>query len=188
MARLQKHITRMLSSQHSSLSSMPRIRIVAFITKMFLTSRLTVSMGVKSALFITPIGMMLLIGAIIAVSSLSSDQRLIFYMFGVTSILVEVLRTSFNTPVLLTLMQPLPIHERLRAHNIVKGIMDPFAFFITGVVLLTVNYLGKKADLIHLCYTPACSRRSVDHRGNTGEPQIRSHTDQNNQQQVFQQG
>lgn len=129
------------------------IRIVAFITKMFLTSRLTVSIGVKSALFITPIGMMILIGAIIAVSTLSSDQRLIFYMFGVTSILVEVLRTSFNTPVLLTLMQPLPIHERLRAHNIVKGIMDPFAFFITGVVLLTVNYLGKKADLIHLCYT-----------------------------------
>lgn len=129
------------------------IRIVAFITKMFLTSRLTVSMGVKSALFITPIGMMILIGAIIAVSTLSSDRRLIFYMFGVTSILVEVLRTSFNTPVLLTLMQPLPIHERLRAHNIVKGIMDPFAFFITGVVLLTVNYLGKKADLIHLCYS-----------------------------------
>lgn len=128
------------------------IRIIAFVTKMIFTSRLTLSLGVKSALFITPVGMMVLIAAIIGVSWFSPDHKLIFYMFGVASILVEVLRTSFNTPVLLTLMQPLPIHERLRAHNIVKGIMDPFAFFITGVILLVINALGKKADLIHLCY------------------------------------
>jgi len=128
------------------------IRIIAFITKMIFTSRLTVSLGVKSALFITPVGMMLLILSIIIVGTFSHDQKLIFYLFGISSIVVEVLRTSFNTPVLLTLMQPLPINERMRAHNIVKGIMDPFASFISGIVLLVFYYLGRKADLIHLCF------------------------------------
>lgn len=75
------------------------VRIVAFITKMIFTGRLTVLLGLKATLYITPVGMMLLIGAIIGASFLSADQKLIFYMFGVTSILVEVLRTSFNSPV-----------------------------------------------------------------------------------------
>ena len=128
------------------------IRILAFITKMIFTSRLTLRLGVKSALFITPVGMVLLIALIIMVGSLSNDHKLIFYLFGISSIVVEVLRTSFNTPVLLTLMQPLPIAERLRAHNIVKGVMDPFASFVSGIVLLLFYYLGKKADIIFLCY------------------------------------
>jgi ATP:ADP antiporter, AAA family len=128
------------------------IRIIAFITKMIFTSRLTLRLGVKSALFITPVGMVMLIAVIIMVSALSNDHKLVFYLFGISSIVVEVLRTSFNTPVLLTLMQPLPIAERLRAHNIVKGIMDPFASLLSGVVLLVFYYLGKKADIIFLCY------------------------------------
>jgi ATP:ADP antiporter, AAA family len=128
------------------------IRILAFITKMVFTGRLTMSMGVKSAMFITPVGMVALIALIIVVNMVSNDQKLVFYLFGISSIIVEVLRTSFNTPVLLTLMQPLPISERLRAHNIVKGIMDPFASFISGIVLLLFYYLGQKADIIFLCY------------------------------------
>jgi AAA family ATP:ADP antiporter len=128
------------------------IRIIAFITKMIFTSRLTLRLGVKSALFITPVGMLMLIAVIIMVGSLSNDHKLVFYLFGISSIVVEVLRTSFNTPVLLTLMQPLPIAERLRAHNIVKGVMDPFASFLSGIVLLVFYYLGKKADIIFLCY------------------------------------
>jgi ATP/ADP translocase len=128
------------------------IRIIAFITKMIFTSRLTLRLGVKSALFITPVGMVALIALIIAVGSISNDHKLVFYLFGISSIVIEVLRTSFNTPVLLTLMQPLPIAERLRAHNIVKGVMDPFASFLSGIVLLFFYYLGKKADIIFLCY------------------------------------
>jgi ATP:ADP antiporter, AAA family len=128
------------------------IRILAFITKMIFTSRLTLRLGVKSALFITPVGMVMLIAMIIMVGTLSDNHKLVFYLFGISSIVVEVLRTSFNTPVLLTLMQPLPIGERLRAHNIVKGVMDPFASFLAGIVLLFFYYLGQNADIIFLCY------------------------------------
>lgn len=128
------------------------LRIIAFVTKMVFTSRLTASLGIKQALFITPVGMVLLIGVIVAASWLTTDQKIIFYLFGVSSMLVDVLRTSFNSPVLLTLMQPLPTHERLRAHNIVKGIMDPFASLLSGIFLLVLFYMHSRVDLMFLCY------------------------------------
>jgi ATP:ADP antiporter, AAA family len=128
------------------------LRIVAFITKMGFTSRLTASLGIKQALFITPVGMVLMVGIIISASWLTADQKIVFYLFGVSSMLVDVLRTSFNSPVLLTLMQPLPTHERLRAHNIVKGIMDPFASLLSGIFLLSLFYMHSRVDLMFLCY------------------------------------
>ena len=128
------------------------LRVIAFITKMVFTSRLTASFGIRQALFITPLGMVILIVIIISASWLTTDEKIIFYLFGVVSMLVDVLRTSFNSPVLLTLMQPLSTHERLRAHNIVKGIMDPFASFLSGVFLLVLFYLHDKVDLMFLCY------------------------------------
>ncbi len=128
------------------------LRIIAFVTKMVFTSRLTASWGVRQALLITPLGMLILIGVIVTLSGFSSSEKLIFYLFGVASMLIDVLRTSFNSPVLLTLMQPLPTYERLRAHNIVKGIMDPFASFLSGVFLLILFYLHDKVDLMFLCY------------------------------------
>ncbi len=128
------------------------LRVVAFVTKMVFTSRFTASWGVRQALFITPLGMLLLIGVIVTLSGFSSSEKLIFYLFGVASMLVDVLRTSFNSPVLLTLMQPLPTYERLRAHSIVKGIMDPFASFLSGVFLLILFYMHDRVDLMFLCY------------------------------------
>lgn len=128
------------------------LRVIAFITKMVFTSRLTASFGIRQALFITPLGMVILTLIIISASWLTTDEKIIFYLFGIVSMLVDVLRTSFNSPVLLTLMQPLSTHERLRAHNIVKGIMDPFASFLSGVFLLVLFYLHDKVDLMFLCY------------------------------------
>ena len=128
------------------------LRLAAFITKMVFTSRLTASWGVRQTLFITPLGMLVFIGAIVVGSEFSVSEKLIFYLFGVASMIVDVLRTSFNSPVLLTLMQPLHTYERLRAHNIVKGIMDPFASLLSGIFLLALFYMHGKVDLMFLCY------------------------------------
>jgi HEAT repeat protein/ATP/ADP translocase len=128
------------------------LRIVAFITKMVFSSRLTASVGIKQALFIAPLGMILFMGIIVSASWLTPDQKVIFYLFGVSFMLVDVLRTSFNSPVLLTLMQPLPTHERLRAHSIVKGIMDPFASLLSGIFLLSLFYMHSRVDLTFLSY------------------------------------
>lgn len=128
------------------------LRIIAFVTKMIFTSRLTSSLGIRSALFITPVGMLLLIVLIVSVNRLTPDEKLVFYLFGVASMIIDVLRTSFNSPVLLTMMQPLSTHERLRAHNIVKGVMDPFASFFSGIFLLALFYMHDRVDLMFLCY------------------------------------
>lgn len=128
------------------------LRIIAFVTKMVFTSRLTASLGVRQSLFITPCAMLLLAGVIVFTGGMSQEQKIIFYLFGACSMIVDVLRTSLNSPVLLTLMQPLPTYERLRAHNIVKGIMDPFASFFAGVFLLILFYMHNRVDLMFLCY------------------------------------
>jgi HEAT repeat protein len=66
---------------------------------------------------------------------------------------IDVCRTVFNSPSLITLMQPLPTHERLRAHNIVKGIMDPFAYLVTGAILLfLISIHHHEVPLFTLCY------------------------------------
>jgi HEAT repeat protein len=128
------------------------LRVIALITKMLFTSRVTASIGIRPSLFITPLGMLLLTVAIIAVEWISPDKKLIFYLFAIASIIVDVLRSSFNSPVLLTLMQPLSTHERLRAHNIVKGFMDPFASLFCGVLLFTSFTIQGRVDLMFLCY------------------------------------
>jgi len=128
------------------------LRIIALITKMLFTSRLTASIGIRSALFITPLGMLLLIACLVTAGFIFPDKKIIFYLFAVSSIIVDVLRTSFNSPVLLTMMQPLSTHERLRAHNIVKGLMDPFASLFCGILLYISYSLQNKVDLMFICY------------------------------------
>ncbi|MBC7829573.1 MAG: hypothetical protein H7122_17645 [Chitinophagaceae bacterium] len=129
------------------------LRITALVTKMLFSSRLTESIGIRPALFITPLGMLILTASIIAAGWMSTDIKIVFYLFGVSSIIVDVLRTSFNAPVLLALMQPLSTHERLRAHNIVKGLMDPFASLFCGLLLYISFNIQGRVDLMFLCYT-----------------------------------
>jgi ATP/ADP translocase/HEAT repeat protein len=128
------------------------LRITALITKMVFSSRVTANMGVRTALYITPVGMVILVTSILFANWMSPGERVIFYLFGVTSVVVEVLRTSFNSPVLLTLMQPLNTYERLRAHNIVKGIMDPFASLFSGLFILISINIQKQTNLVTICY------------------------------------
>jgi ATP/ADP translocase len=132
---------------------MAGLRIIALITKTIFTSRLTTHLGIQKSLFITPFLLLGLVSIIIGASYFNQDERFIFYIFGASSIAIDVLRTAINSPVLLTIMQPLPIHERMRAHNIIKGIMDPFATLFSGILLLLLfNYHGT-IDLLTLCYT-----------------------------------
>jgi ATP:ADP antiporter, AAA family len=127
-------------------------RVAALMIKVIFTSRLINKLGVVNSLLITPVSMILLTGLVLATQRISPGSKIIFYLFGVTAIAIDVLRTAINSPVFLTIMQPLPTHERLRAHTIVKGIMDPFASLITGVLLLAVIEYQHSTDLTSLYY------------------------------------
>ncbi len=128
------------------------VRIVALVVKVIFTSRLINKLGLIQSLLITPVILLVLTCIIVLTPNLPDHQKLIIYVFGATSIIADVLRSAISTPVFLTMMQPLPHHDRLRAHTIVKGIMDPFASLITGVVILLMIRYQQKVDLLALSY------------------------------------
>ncbi len=111
-------------------------RLLALLIKILVTSRLLYWLGNRAALIITPILLILLITVLLLTNVMTYNSKIVLYIFGLSAIVIDVLSSAINSPVLLTLMQPLSTLERLRAHNIVKGIMDPFAFFFSGIFLL----------------------------------------------------
>jgi ATP:ADP antiporter, AAA family len=127
-------------------------RIIALVVKIIFTGRLINRLGIIRSLLITPIVMLIMIAAVLMAQRMEGNTRLIFYLFGATLTAIEILRSAINNPVFITLMQPLPTHERLRAHNIVKGIMDPFASLFTGILLLVLLKYQPHADLTNIYY------------------------------------
>ena len=126
-------------------------RVVALFVKVIFTGRLINRLGIIRSLMITPVLMILLVlGVILTQQSILTNAGTI-YMFGAMAIVVDILR-SINTPVFLTLMQPLSTHERLRAHTITKGIMDPFASLFSGLLLLGIIRFEHDVHLPSLNY------------------------------------
>lgn len=126
-------------------------RLVAWILKLGFTGRIVAGIGNRNALLITPVALLLFNVIVLLIVTFNPGSKLILYVFGSAAILVDALRASINSPVLLTILQPLSAPERLRAHNIVKGIMDPFAYLGVGLLLFTLYKLNIY-QLELLCY------------------------------------
>ncbi|MEI6575460.1 MAG: HEAT repeat domain-containing protein [Bacteroidota bacterium] len=127
-------------------------RIFALVVKMIFTGRMLAKLGFLRSLLITPFVLAVFAILIIFSHNISGDSRIIFYIFGMMAITADILNSAIHFPGFLTLMQPLSTHDRLRAHNISKGIMDPFAHLLTGVfLLLMIRFIGH-VDLIILNY------------------------------------
>jgi ATP/ADP translocase len=128
------------------------IRICALLVKLLLTSRLVASLGIKRSLLLTPIIFTGCIVMVILLRYVFHEEQAVLYMFGATCIVLDVLKTAINSPVFLSIMQPLPIHDRLRSHNIVKGIMDPFAYLFSGAFLFELIKIQHGINLTSLSY------------------------------------
>lgn len=111
-------------------------QIIAMLVKFIFTSRIITILGIKKSLLITPLVLISLLLLILSAEIFLQHHKIIFYAFGAAAIAIEVLKTSINTPVFLSVMQPLNHAERTKAHAIVKGIMDPFAFLFSGILIL----------------------------------------------------
>jgi ATP:ADP antiporter, AAA family len=127
------------------------VRILALIIKVIFTGRLINRLGIIKSLLITPVLLILLVSIVLISDRIIQPRSLSIYLFGAMAIFVDILRSSINTPVFLTLMQPLSTHERLRAHTITKGIMDPFASLLTGILLIVILKFdpGKHLDSLN---------------------------------------
>jgi ATP:ADP antiporter, AAA family len=121
------------------------VRGLTLLIKLAGTNRLVNKIGLKKSLVFTPV---LLFFLCLPALYFSGQDNFVntFYMFGVVAVMLEVLRSAILTPVLLSSMQPLPTHQRLRGHTIIKGFMDPVAFFFTGIVLLILPSVEGKVD------------------------------------------
>ena len=110
--------------------------LMALITKTFFASRIVQWLGHEKALILTPVVLILFMITLLMVARPAGNDETILYIFGFAYIVMDGLRSSINSPILLALMQPLSTTQRLRAHNIVKGFMDPFGYFLCGWLLL----------------------------------------------------
>ena len=126
-------------------------QIIALLVKIIFTGRIVTSFGIKRSLLITPFVLLGILIVIISAMYVSGESLLVFYTFGMAAIAVEVLRTAITNPVFLTVMQPLNPNARSKAHAIVKGIMDPFAFLFAGVLLVFTNMISRN-ELLVICY------------------------------------
>ena len=121
------------------------VRGITLILKLAGTNRLVDRIGLRKSLLISPLILLLVCGVTIYLS-FQPISNYALYMFGMMAVIADVLRSAMQSPVLLSAMQPLPTHQRLRGHTIVKGLMDPFAFFSMGVVLWFLPSLQNKTD------------------------------------------
>lgn len=132
------------------------VQITTLLVKLLFTSRVIAALGIKKSLLLTPAILGLLIATVIALQHFTygdiTTNTAMIIMFGITCIIIDVLKIAVNTPVFLTIMQPLGLHDRLRAHNIVKGVMDPFAYLFTGTLILVLSYRNHEIDLMMLYY------------------------------------
>lgn len=127
-------------------------RGVAIIVKLFFTNRIINYLGITKSLLITPIILSLLFIPVFIMQLMGVGNLKVLLVFGLLSIINDVLRSAIQTPVFLTVMQPLQASVRLKAHNILKGIMDPFAFFFCGMFLYLMIDLENFVDLNLLSY------------------------------------
>lgn len=127
-------------------------RIFAIFIRILLTGRLTNILGTKGSLLISPAILFFFLLLIIVLPFTGFSQHAVLYIFGLLAIITEVLKTSLQDPVFLSLMQPLSQELRLKGHTVVKGVMDPFALAFSGVMLLTITRFSGKVDLYMLSY------------------------------------
>ena len=123
-------------------------RGIALILKVIFTSRIINNLGIKKSLIIPPVILFVIAAMVLMFHFLHETEFFLLAIFGIMAISADVLRSSLQTPVFISMMQPIPTHDRMRAHNIVKGIMDPFAFMLSGLLLLFVIRIKGEADLV----------------------------------------
>lgn len=127
-------------------------RVFAIFIRLIFTGRITSIIGTKGSLLISPMILFIFLITIILLPLFPHGQYTVLYIFGIMAIVTEVLKTSLQDPVFLSLMQPLSSGLRLKGHTIVKGVMDPFALAFTGFMLYGILKVSGKVDLYLLSY------------------------------------
>lgn len=107
-------------------------RLIAIAVKILLSSKIQNALGIKGTLFVLPVMIILFSISIMSFSALSSSN-MILYFFGMLMVFTEVVKSTIYEPMFFVLFQPLKPSERLRGHNITKGIMLPIGYIVMSL-------------------------------------------------------
>jgi ATP:ADP antiporter, AAA family len=123
------------------------VRLITLVIKAGVTNRLADKLGLQKSLLITPLILLIICFTDLFFSMRTGYERSALYVFGIMALFTDVLRMAIQSPVLLAAMQPLPTHQRLRGHTILKGLMDPFAFLAMGSLMWFMSSEGRELNL-----------------------------------------
>lgn len=121
--------------------------------KFFLSGRIIDRLGVRRALLILPVVLLLISLLFIAERISGFPDKYIFWLFGLMMMASEVLQYALNGPVFLALFQPMSSHDRLKGHTFVKGFSDPIALSFAGAVLYFVFKLFPSPEIFLQIFT-----------------------------------
>lgn len=118
-------------------------QIINIMIKLFVASRVLNRFGVKIAILILPVFLMIinaagLIGLIFGIH----DLTFFIWIFGLSFLADEALRSSLYIPTYMTLFQPMARNRRRESHTLSKGIMEPLGIGIAGLIILLLKALG----------------------------------------------
>ena len=82
------------------------VQSCAMLVKVLLTSRIISKLGIKLSLLLTPVIFMCLIAVVIIVEHSVHDETILLLTFGVSCVVLDVMKTAVNQPVFLSVMQP----------------------------------------------------------------------------------
>ncbi len=127
--------------------------LLALIVRLLFTSKVRHYIGTKGTLMISPVFIFTFcVFFLFGLPLIPHTELSVLYIFGSLYFVSEALKISMQDSVFLSLMQPLSSGLRLKAHTVVKGVMDPFGLATTGLVLLGILKIVGHVDLFVMCY------------------------------------
>lgn len=125
---------------------------IIIVIKIFFSSRIINKLGVKKIMFILPV-VLLIISLVICFSPMFSiENAQLVFLFSTMMVISEVFKRTLHEPVFLSLFQPLSKKLRLHGHTVVKGLVEPFALGLTGVILYLLNKTVGTNNLLIINY------------------------------------
>ena len=126
--------------------------ILTVVMKTMFTGRIIANLGIRNSMLLKPVLLIFILSFIIIYSYFKPTGNSLLYLFGIAAVINEIINYAILIPLLLSLMQPLPSELRLKAHTLVKGIMDPLALLVSGIFLYEMYAIEGRLDVVHLCY------------------------------------
>jgi len=118
-------------------------QMINIIIKLFVASRVLNRFGVKIAILILPLFLLAInASGLIGLISGIHDLNFFIWIFGLSFLADEALRSSLYTPTYMTLFQPMARNRRRESHTLSKGIMEPLGMGIAGLIILSLKGLG----------------------------------------------